>query len=77
MKLQNSLVCAKAFIKDSLRQCARLVKAFGTKLVQDPQEGEIEKLGLGWKAERAIMVLSVTKIDQLMKRTLVTLTLGC
>ena len=45
--------------------------------VQDPQEGEIEKLGLGWKAERAIMVLSVTKIDQLMKRTLVTLTLGC
>ena len=45
--------------------------------LQDPQEGEIEKLGLGWKAERAIMVLSVTKIDQLMKRTLVTLTLCC
>ena len=34
MKLQNSLVGTKAFIKDSLRQCARLVKAFGTKLVQ-------------------------------------------
>ena len=33
MKLQNSLVGTKAFIKDSLRQCARLVKAFGTKLV--------------------------------------------
>ena len=32
MKLQNSLVGTKAFIKDSLRQCARLVKAFGTKL---------------------------------------------
>ena len=32
MKLQNSLVDTKAFIKDSLRQCARLVKAFGTKL---------------------------------------------
>ena len=33
MKLQNSLVGTKAFIKDSLRQCGRLVKAFGTKLV--------------------------------------------
>ena len=33
MKLQNSLVGTKAFIKDSLRQCARLVKAFGTKLL--------------------------------------------
>ena len=33
MKLQNSLVGTKAFIKDSLRQCARLVKAFGTKLI--------------------------------------------
>ena len=32
MKLQNSLVGTKAFIKDSLRQCTRLVKAFGTKL---------------------------------------------
>ena len=32
MKLQNSLVGTKTFIKDSLRQCARLVKAFGTKL---------------------------------------------
>ena len=32
MKLQNSLVGTKAFIKDSLRQCARLVKALGTKL---------------------------------------------
>ena len=32
MKLKNSLVGTKAFIKDSLRQCARLVKAFGTKL---------------------------------------------
>ena len=32
MKFQNSLVGTKAFIKDSLRQCARLVKAFGTKL---------------------------------------------
>ena len=32
MKLQNSLVGTNAFIKDSLRQCARLVKAFGTKL---------------------------------------------
>ena len=31
-KLQNSLVGTNAFIKDSLRQCARLVKAFGTKL---------------------------------------------
>ena len=35
MKLQNSLVGTKAFIKDSLRQCARLVKAFGTKLGKD------------------------------------------
>ena len=32
MKLQNSLEGTKAFVKDSLRQCARLVKAFGTKL---------------------------------------------
>ena len=32
MKLQNSLVGTKVFIKDSLRQCERLVKAFGTKL---------------------------------------------
>ena len=35
MKLQNSLVGTKAFIKDSLRQCARLVKAFGTKLIRE------------------------------------------
>ena len=34
MKLQNSLVGTKAFIKDPLRQCARLVKVFGTKLIQ-------------------------------------------
>ena len=32
MKLQNSLVGTKAFIKDSLRQCARLVKAFWNKV---------------------------------------------
>ena len=31
-KSQNSLVGTKAFIKDSWRQCVRLVKAFGTKL---------------------------------------------
>ena len=39
MKLQNSLVGTKAFIKDSLRQCARLVKAFETKLgdCNDPE----------------------------------------
>ena len=32
IKSQNSMVGTKAFIKDSLRQCMRLVKAFGTKL---------------------------------------------
>ena len=32
IKLQNSLVGTKAFIKDSWRQCVRLIKAFGTKL---------------------------------------------
>ena len=32
MKLQDTLVGTKAFIKNSLRQCARLVKIFGTKL---------------------------------------------
>ena len=35
MELQNFLVGTKAFVKDSLRQCGRLVKAFGTKVVID------------------------------------------
>ena len=49
MKLQNSLVGTKAFIKDSLRQCARLVKAFGTKLVVPrlgPYQAQISSCGM-------------------------------
>ena len=43
MKLQNSLVGTKAFIKDSLRQCARLVKAFGTKLSKSQISAKLVK----------------------------------
>ena len=46
MKLQNSLVGTKAFIKDSLRQCARLVKAFGTKLMSSVSQC-LRKMTLG------------------------------
>ena len=31
--------CRLTSIKDSLRQCARLVKAFGTKLLDDANKG--------------------------------------
>ena len=65
-----------AFLQSHVFQCHGSVIIPDHVTFQDPHEGEKEKLGLDWKAERAIMVLSVTKISQLMKRTLVTLTLA-
>ena len=55
MKLQNSLVGTKAFIKDSLRKCARLVKAFGTKLLKEQVSRVCLKSVLAFKIPNALV----------------------